>query len=465
MSTEVFADRARPGTGSALPDRLSGNLAFWLRLVYQPEALTRSLREKHGDLVRVKFAGQTYVIALTSESARPILAADPGLFTAFWKEPVRALAGTGSILAMDGSRHHQERQLLTPAFHGPGIAGYGGIIQQTVRQYIGDWHSGNVVRAFETTSRISQDVIMRLVFGVEEPAFLKEGRRVLDATLRAMHPLIVFVAELQKPWFPPWRRHLRAREEFSAWVGHCLARARAQPAASGVLGRMLDLRYEDGTPISDEDIRDELYTVLLAGHETTAAALAWALYELGRNPAVLTKLRAEVGGLGPGPSPEAVAKLPYLSAVCNETLRLHTILGEVGRKLAAPFQLAGHTIPAGDALVISISSIHHDPCIYQDPHAFVPERFLNRTYGPFEFLPFGGGHRRCLGSALSDYEMRIALAEIVMSWDFEATVAEREVRRDIGMGPEHGVRLRITGRRQTPVVRHIAEPEADGLAR
>jgi cytochrome P450 len=227
---------------------------------------------------------------------------------------------------------------------------------------------------------------------------------------------------------------------------------------------MLDLRYQDGTHISDEDIRDELYTVLLAGHETTAAALAWALYELGRRAAVLARLRAEIDALGPDPAPERIAKLPYLSAVCNETLRLHTILGEVGRMLAAPLDMLGCTLPPGDAVVISIISIHHDPSLYPDPEAFIPERFLERTYGPFEFLPFGGGHRRCLGAALSDYEMRIALAEIAMSWDFEPAAAERDVRHDIGLGPKHGAALRIKGRRDNQPLADIPQPEPMVLA-
>jgi cytochrome P450 len=231
-------------------------------------------------------------------------------------------------------------------------------------------------------------------------------------------------------------------------VEKLLAERRARGGADGdVLGRMLATSYDDGGRMTDEAIRDELLTILLAGHETTATALAWALYELGRHPAALARLRAEIEPLGADPDPDAVVKLPYLSAVCNETLRLHTLLAEVGRVTTALVGCQGYTIPAGESVCVSIMAIHHDPALYPDPGTFRPERFLERTYSPFEFLPFGGGNRRCLGAALSDYEMRIALAEIVTRWEFAPAAPEVEIRHDIAMGPKHGVPLRVTARR------------------
>jgi cytochrome P450 len=142
-----------------------------------------------------------------------------------------------------------------------------------------------------------------------------------------------------------------------------------------------------------------------------------------------------------------IGKAPYLSAVCNESQRLHTLLPEVARTLVLPFELSGYMLEPGDSVGVSIMAIHHDPELYPEPDQFIPERFIDRTYTPFEFLPFGGGHRRCLGSGLSDFEMRIALAEIVTHWDFESASVEHEVRHDISMGSKHGVRLLIKSRR------------------
>jgi cytochrome P450 len=175
--------------------------------------------------------------------------------------------------------------------------------------------------------------------------------------------------------------------------------------------------------------------------------LCWALYELSRHPAILERLRAEIDALGPDAEPDQIARLPYLAAVCNETLRLHTILTEIARVTRAPFQLGGHTLPAGVSVGVGICAIHHDPAVFPEPERFRPERFLERTFSPFEFLPFGGGHRRCMGAALSDYEMRIVLATIVSRWDLAPAREDADVRHNIGMGPKHGVPMWVVGRR------------------
>jgi cytochrome P450 len=295
---------------------------------------------------------------------------------------------------------------------------------------------------------ISLDIIMRIVFGVEDPKFVADGHKVLFALWHSMHPLFIFFPMLQRNWFPLWVRYVRAKRDFSNWVNQYLAERHTQNRiADDVLGRMLAAHYEDGNSMRAEDIVHELITIVLAGSETTATALSWALYDLGSNPSALEKLRAELNSLGPNPDPEAMAKAPYLTAVCNETLRLHTLLPEVARTLVAPLEVAGYQFAAGEWAGVSIMAIHHDPEIYPEPERFIPERFIGRTYSPFEFLPFGGGHRRCLGSGLSDFEMRIALAEIVMHWEFEPAGVEQEIRHDIAMGPKHGVRLKIKARR------------------
>ncbi len=206
-------------------------------------------------------------------------------------------------------------------------------------------------------------------------------------------------------------------------------------------------RDDEDRPYADEHICNELLSILTAGHVTTATALAWSLYELGRHPEVLHKLRTELSSLAPDADPSVLLTLPYLSAICNETIRLHPILAECARVPMQPIEILGHTIPEGHALVVSIVAIHHDPAIYPEPDRFRPERFLERKYDNCEFLPFGGGHRRCLGSGLAEYTMRIALAEIGSHWDFETAAVDLDVRHDLAMGPKHGVPLRILGMR------------------
>ena len=430
----------------------------WL-LVNRSRTYTAWLRERFGNTVTFVLKGlafspglkgTSFIVVLTPEGARQVLSADPNGFDAFWKAGFSGVAGAGSLWVLEKERHRHERQLLSPAFHAQSFRGYGEIIRTITREKTDQWHAGQKIRALDTTLAISMEVIMRVVFGVRDNEFKVQARKVLRQVWKTMHPLIVFFPLLQQCWFPPWARYARAKAEFVNWATRYIAERRAaNETTEDVLGRMLAARYEDGSPMQDEDICSELITILLAGHETTATALAWALYDLGTHPDVLEKLRFELAALGPDPDPGTVTKLPYLSAVCNETLRLHTLLHEIGRGIAEPMELFGQTIAADDAVAISIMSIHHDPQLYPEPDQYIPERFIERTYSPFEFLPFGGGHRRCLGSGLSDFEMRIALAEIVTRWEFEPAMPEYEIRHDIAMGPKNGVPLHIKGCRNS----------------
>jgi cytochrome P450 len=444
------------GTKPARPKGILRNsYQTWL-LVNYPQSYTTKLRKQFGDIVALYGSGgDAFVIALTSAGAQQILTANPDAFDAFWKEGFAGAAGKGSIWVLEPQEHQRERKLLSPAFHAQSFRRYGEVIRDITIQKITGWKPGQTLRALDTTLDISLDVIMRVVFGVTDPKFILEGRKVLKPLRSTLHPSFIFFPKMQNGWFPIWVRYARAREDFSNWVHHYLMERRGgSQNTDDLIGSMLTAQYTDGSPMSDEDIRDELLTILLAGHETTATALSWVLYDLGSNPDKLVKLRGELEALGPAPEAELIAKAPYLSAVCNESQRLHTLLPEVGRTLVLPFELAGYTLQPGDSVGVSVMAIHHDPELYPEPSHFIPERFINHTYTPFEYLPFGGGHRRCLGSGLSDFEMRIALAEIVTSWDFESAAVEHEVRHDISMGSRHGVRLRINSQR-VPLSREI----------
>ena len=442
---------------SPLPDGFTFSPLNTWQLVSKPRSYTAWLREKYRDVVTLSFQnnkfgraidGDAFVVALSPEGARQILSAEPDGYDAFWKVGFTGVAGTGSLWVLAGEKHQRERRMLGPSFHAHNFRGYGETIRQITRKQISGWREGQTLRAMDTTLAISLEVILQLVIGIREESSIQEARKVLTKLRDYMHPLIVFFPQLQRRWFPLWARYHRAKNEYMHWISQYLDdRRKSNAKTDDVLGRMLEARYEDGSCMRDEDIQDELVTILLAGHETTATALAWALYELGRNPEIVEKLRAELDSLGSTPETESIARLPYLSAVCNETLRLHTLLPEIARVLTSPLQLFGYRIPAGNSVAISVMAIHHDPELYPEPDEFLPDRFMQKTYSPFEFLPFGGGHRRCLGAGLSDYEMRIALAEIIMHWDFESAAIEREIRHDIAMGPRNGVRLRIKARR------------------
>ena len=196
------------------------------------------------------------------------------------------------------------------------------------------------------------------------------------------------------------------------------------------------------------EIKDQLFTILIAGHETTAVSIAWAAYFLIREPAVRERLRRELASVPPGDL-DAIRKLPYLDAVCSETLRIEPAVTDVARVCTKPFALGPYTVPAGECVFVNTCMLHKDDALYPEPDRFRPERFLDRTYRPFEFTPFGGGQRRCLGAAFAQAELALAVACLVRDWELalEGDAPEVAVRRNITMGPKRGVRVRVVERR------------------
>jgi cytochrome P450 len=445
-----WAGSSRRMPAARLPKGPTGLMEVWssVALVYRPKRFYAWLRRRYGEIATLSAGGTPFVFALTSDAARQVLTNDPDQYEAFNKKAFSGLTGAGSLWVMDGTRHRQERQLLAPRFNAHCVRGFGPAIRESALLHTDAWQVGQVVRAYDAMLDISREVILRVMFGTGRGGMIDEGRRTLTMLLEAAHPLHSLEATFQAWWFPPWRRYLRAKEQFSTFVARLLAERRAGGNESqGILGPMLAASSDDGPRISDQEICDELITILLSGHETTAVALAWTLYELARHPTVLERLRGELDELGPDPLPDLVARQPYLGAVCDETLRLHTILTEIGRIARAPCELLGHTLPAGVGVGVGIGAIHQDPSLYPDPDEFRPERFIERTYSAFEFMPFGGGHRRCLGAHLSDYEMRTVIALIATRWDLEVLREDYDIRHNIGSGPKHGILLRVSGRR------------------
>jgi cytochrome P450 family 110 len=414
-----------------------------------PKSFYAWLRRRYGEVVTFPTASAPLVLALTAEGACQVLTKNPAAYDAFHKKAFTGLTGAGSLWVSDGVRHRRERQLLAPSFSARCVRQYGRTIQEIARLHTDAWHLGQPMRAYDAMLDISLNVILYAVFGTTRGGLMEEGRRTVKTLMRHFGPLISAFPALQTRLFLPWLRYDRAKREFSIFVARCLADRQAQLNESqDVLAVMLAARQENEPSLTDNEIRDELITILLAGHETTAVALSWALYELALHPVALNLLRDELVVLGPDPSPELVVKQPFLGAVCNETLRLHTILTEIGRISQAPSELLSYRLPAGIGLGVGIGAIHQDPILYPKPDQFRPERFIERKYGAFEFLPFGGGHRRCLGAHLSDYEMRIVLALIVTRWDFEVIRRDCDIRHNIGTGPKHGVQIRLTRRRK-----------------
>ena len=314
---------------------------------------------------------------------------------------------------------------------------------------MGGWRS--VFSMQEAGSAISIDVILRAVFGVDEAAGLDDLRAALLGALASMSPLLMLFPALRRRFggIGPYARMLAVRDRPRRPLTYsAIARRRAGVGGGGgddILGLHAErASYEDGTAMSDHEIRDQLLTLVFAGHETSGIALAWALNWLERTPPVRHRLLAELSALGNDPSPAALAAAPYLEAVCHETLRLYPVVGEVVRLLRAPMTLGAWTIPAGVPVSAGIALIHARADLYPEPTSFRPERFLERPkLAPHEYLPFGGGARRCIGAAFALYEMKVVLGTLLARYRFTlaGSEPERPVMRNLAMGPKGRVRL------------------------
>jgi cytochrome P450 len=443
MATEPSTSK----TNGLPPGSRAPALVQTARFIRQPRRYFATERARHGDVFTLRALNGTVIMGCTPEHAKQLFTADPLTFRPFATEAMAPVLGEGSMLVVSGEPHRHQRKLLQPPFHGERMREYGAAMREVTLATLGHLKPGDEVRAHALAATISLEVILRTVFGLDGQA-LDEGRQLLLRALASLSPLLLFSRQFQRSFFPPWRKLLAAQAELISLIER-EATLRRQRGVLGkdIFGMLLEARWDDGQPLSVIELRDHLLTLLVAGHETTAISLAWAVHDVYRAPEVLRRLRAELEALGPTPDLEAVAKLPFLGAVCDESLRLRPIITDVQRTLVMPFEFGGHQLPVGVAAGVAIEAIHGDPTLYPEPDQFRPERFLERRFSPFEFLPFGGGHRRCLGAAFSNYEARIVLATLVSRYDLEPLALDTRVRRNITMGPRLGVPMRVAALR------------------
>lgn len=331
---------------------------------------------------------------------------------------------------------------------------YGEQIVQLTERRTRAWQPGRAVTTLDTLQEISLDVILQAVFGVSDPRAMETLGALLLALVNGISPLVVMFPGLRREFagIGPWARFVARRDRLFALLDELIAAGRAAGPREDILSLLIAARGEDGEPMSDLEIRDQLVLLVIAGHETTAMSMAWALYALHRpeNMACLTRLRAELVALPAVVEPERAAKLPYLAAVCDETLRRYPLAPAPSpRKLLRPLTVGAYTLPAGVGVVPAIGVAHFREQAYPEPLVFRPERFLERGPSPFEFLPFGGGARRCLGAALASYEMKLVLATLLRRFTLRLAShrPEKAKLRAANAGPGNGVRMIVEQRR------------------
>lgn len=479
-----------------LPPKLDKS-ALWQRLTWiaDPVKFLDTVARQHPDLCEVKTVGfgNEYILVNHPEAVKEILSSNRQKLFASSKNNgiLRPVVGDRSVIMLDGNPHRQRRKLLLPPFHGERMATYSRSIVELTHKAFGGSIVGETFTVRDLAQDISLQTILRVVYGMSGGERTQELKRLIsemaDAFRSPLTSAMLFFPQLQQDWgrWSPWGYFMNVRRAVDRLIYAEIADCREQNNTHGedILSMLMSARDEAGQPMSDDELRDELLSLMFAGHETTATAIAWALYWVHHLPEVKTRLLEEIASLGTSPDPMAIAKLPYLDAVCKETLRIHPVaMLTFARVVQQPMQLLGYDLEPGKVLMGNIFSVHQREEIYPDAKQFKPERFLDarslapdgerhyscqrhashdfacfascgshrfleREFTSGEFLPFGGGARRCIGEALAKFELKLVLATVVSS--YQLTLAgdspEKPQRRGVTLAPADGVKMQFQG--------------------
>jgi len=444
------------------PGPRTPGLVQGFRYARDPIGFFTRLQRRYGEIYTFTFPYFGRVVYLSEpELVKEVFTGDPKVFHAGEANAtvLETSLGPSSVLTLDEAEHMRQRKVLLPPFHGERVRRYGELIRDITERDMETWPVGTPFAIREHTQEITLAVILRAVFGVRgRERFDRASRLVGDFAGRAN--LLFQIPWLQRDFgrFSPEGRFRRAREALDGFLYEEIAARRAAPAEEerdDVLSLLLQAEHEDGSPMTDRELRDELVTVLGAGHETTATGLAWALERLLRTPRVLARLRESI---------EAGVD-EYLDAVIKETLRARPVIVDVARKLTEPVQIGGYELPAGTLVLPSIAGLHYRNDLYPDPQEFRPERFLDGKTDNYAWIPFGGGVRRCIGAAFAQYEMRVILRAIFERADLNAPDPrpERIKLRNITLAPGKGCLVTLE-RPLRPLPERAAEPDAAAVS-
>jgi len=452
----------------SIPDLALPAMVQQLRMILDPIGFLELCFREDPGLRRVRFAANVaaeVILANDPQALQEIFSRDGGRGMSAPGElngMLTQLVGQDSIILQSGAAHRRRRQLLTPPFHGERLRAYGATIRGIASAAMAAQPCGMAFSAREVMQQITMRVILQAVFGLHGGERYRRLEALITERLEmragVLGSLLTFFPLLRTDLGPgsPGGRIRRndaaTRRALLAEIGERRAQlAGRDPAtdASDILTLLLRCTDAEGVGFSDDELHDELLTLLFAGHETTATALTWALYWIHGLPEVQAALQAELASLEGDPDPERIARLPYLTAVCQETLRIHPVAMLLfPRRVEEPLELGGYRLEPGEVVMGCIQAVHQRPDLYPEPGRFRPERFLEREFGPTEFLPFGGGARRCIGAALALYEMKLVLATVLGSWDLERAETRTLVprRRGLTLAPSGPVWLRCQPR-------------------
>jgi cytochrome P450 family 135 len=428
---------------TALPPGPTGGPALQtVRWLVRPIAFLEACRRRHGDAFSVRFMGfQTPLVMVSNPEAIRALYSEAGHGLPLGRTlSLRPIVGSRSVLLLEGAEHLSRRRLMLPPFHGDRMRAYEPTVREVAEREIARWPTDRPFAVHPSMQAITLEVILRAVFGVADADRRERLREQLTGLLGSTASAGLQFSVLLSRRLGT-RDPLLTLQELMAQIDATLlveiADRRADPEATAaredICSLLVAARFEGGGRMEDREIRDQLLTLLLAGHETTATALAWTLDLLTRHPDVLARLRTEIDA----------GDETYLRAVIAESLRLRPVVPLAGRRLNSDLRANGLELPAGTDVTPAIWLTHTRSEAYPEPYAFRPERFLGSAPATYAWIPFGGGVRRCLGAAFAEMEMRVVLTAILRKRAPLAVArrAERVARRNVTFSPRHGTRI------------------------
>ncbi len=425
--------------GPPLPRAVQGLLALADRRI-----ALHAMRRRYGSAFSIDLPIFGRLVVLSDPSdIRQLFKATPDIADTTDANLGRVM-GSNSMFALLGDQHRARRRLLTPSFNGRRLKSYESIIEHEAIDEFATWPQDRSFATLPSMMRITLNVILRAVFGAEGPEF-ERLREILPAGIRLGSALAVIPVP-QWDWdrWSPWGRFVRYRREYDAIVGGLIDTARADPHLTerdDVLALMLQSRYDDGSSLTRAEIADELITMLAAGHETTATTLAWAVERLQRHPHLLDRLVAELDA----------GSEELLTATIFEVLRSRPVIDTTFRQVKAPtLQIGPWTLPEGTTILASIGLLHGDESVFHDARRFDPDRFASQRPDPAEWIPYGGGVRRCIGAAFASMEIRVVLRTLLRDYVITPSSARDEgwKSRSVALAPSRGARVRVRRRQQ-----------------
>lgn len=429
--------RLTDGRPVALPPGPRSAFLTAARYVRDPFSVLLDAGERFGD----PFTWPTFLgpVVVTGDPAgvKDILSADPEIYSALGAELLGPVMGANNLILLSGEAHRAMRRFYNPQFHGDRLTVYADTIAAIAAEVTSRWPTDRPFAVEDTMREISLEVILQVVLGLGDPQGRALFKRAVLELVASLKPTFMFIPALRRPlWgLSAWARFRRRAARAAALFAREIESRRAGDRAGvtggdgggggapkgDILSLLIASRKDDGTPHGEDEIMEQMISLIGAGHETTASAITWALFHVHRDRAVRDRLLDELGTATAAREVIDAARFPFLDAVCSEALRIDPVAPLVGRTLRADLTLKGRVIPAGASVGIAIINLHRRPDLYPEPERFWPERFLAGSRTPFELLPFGGGSRRCIGAAFAVYEMKIVLATVLRGRPLQLT--------------------------------------------